>query len=260
MIKSKDVIGMAVLFATLCVLVANAEMIWECPKTFTMSSKIGISDTYNGTDYIKYVEQQYICNLTDKDGDDCYFTYTNIMERNGAVVGFLRQKSHPHDTQIIVLDLRNKRFYKTFEQGDLRVTIFGDCNDINDKNADHQWKLKEDAVSLLIPGTFVPGIAAYCARHVGRDEDLIAAATLWNERHKIFLQQVIHVIQTEGGLTDREKSAIDKLAFVMVEREVGGSGDTASYCRGATEIINSGQLDLDKMEQTRATLGRVMGE
>ena len=47
MIKSKDVIGMAVLFATLCVLVANAEMIWECPKTFTMSSKIGISDTTN---------------------------------------------------------------------------------------------------------------------------------------------------------------------------------------------------------------------
>ena len=183
--------------------------------------------------------------------------------REGLLMDYLLR--HGHATALQDLSVRQRSVLDLgrtchFDQGDLRVTIFGDCNDINDKNADHQWRLKEDAVSLLIPGTFVPGIAAYCARHVGRDEDLIAAATLWNERHKIFLQQVIHVIQTEGGLTDREKSAIDKLAFVMVEREVGGSGDTASYCRGATEIINSGQFDLDKMEQTRATLGRVMGE
>ena len=135
--KSKDVIVMAALLATLCASVANAEIIWECPKTFTMSSEIGISHAYTGTDYIKYVDQEYICDLIDKDGDDCYFTYTNIMERDGAVVGFIRQKNSPQNTQIIVLDLRNKRFYKTFEQADMRVTIFGDCNEINEKGADH---------------------------------------------------------------------------------------------------------------------------
>jgi hypothetical protein len=214
----------------------------------------------NGTDYIKYADQEYICYLIDKDGDDCYSAYTNIMERDGAVVGFMRQKNSPQDTHIIVLDLRNKRFYKTFEQGDMRVTIFGDCNEINEKTADHPWKLKEDAVSLLIPGMLVPGIAAYCTQRVGRYEDLVAAAVLWNERHKIILQRVIHVIETEGGLTEREKSTIDKLAFVMVEREVTESGDSTSYCHDVTEAINSGQLDLDKMEHTKAVLGRVMGE
>ena len=251
------VIGIATLITIICASVVKAVTIWECPKTFTMSSAIGLSDRYNGTDYIKYVDKQYICDLIDKDGEDCYVTYTNIMERDGAVVGFIRQKNRPTDTQVIMLDLQNKRFYKTFEQGDMRVTIFGECSEINDGSPDHQWKLKEDAVSLLIPGMFVPGIAAYCAQLFGEHEELIAAAALWNERHETILRRVIHVIQSEGGLTDHERSVIDKLAFKIVEGEVKGSGDAAAYCRDATEIIQAGQLDLNEMEHTKALLERV---
>ena len=260
MIKFRWSISMALLFAILGPSAANAELIWECPKTFTMSSLIGISDKYNGTDFIKYVEQEYICDLKNQDGEECYIFYRNIIERDGAVVGFVRQKNHPKDTQVIVLDLRNKRFYKTIEQGDMRVTIFGDCNDINDQRTDHQWRLREDAISLLIPGVLVPGIVAYCAREFGEDNGLVAAAALWNERHEMYLQRVIHVLQAEGDLSDREKGAIDQLALVLVKKEVEGSGDSVSYCRDATETINSGQLDLDKNEHTRPALGRVMGE
>lgn len=128
---------------------ASADLVWECPKTFTMSSKIGISESYNGTDYLKYVEGQFICDMIAPDTDECYFRYENVMEGDGAVVGFYRQRTDPRDTQTIVLDLKNQRFYKTFEQGDLKVTIFGDCQQTGQNQLNVKKTRKDDALALL---------------------------------------------------------------------------------------------------------------
>lgn len=204
--------------------ISNADLLWECPKTFTMSSNIGISDHYNGTDYIRYVEGQFICDMKGPGSNECYFKYQNVMEGDGAVIGFHRQKSHPKDTQVIVLDLRNDRFYKTVEQGDLRVTIFGDCQNIGEDRLQVRKTLKDDALALMGAIVLVPGIAAYCNKHVARNEELIEAASRWNEKNASFMKRIIHVIESEGGLSKAEKEIFDKMAFLMVKKRLSKPG------------------------------------
>ncbi len=72
------------------------------------------------------------------------------------------------------------------------------------------------------------------------------------------MKRIIHVIESEGGLSKAEKEIFDKMAFLMVKNEVEQAGDGKAYCSDAVNVINSGQLDLDKMEETKASLARVM--
>ena len=72
------------------------------------------------------------------------------------------------------------------------------------------------------------------------------------------MKRIIHVIESEGGLSKAEKEIFDKMAFLMVKNKVEQAGDRKAYCSDAVNVINSGQLDLDKMEETKAPLARVM--
>lgn len=94
-----------------------------------MSSHIGISEVFNGTDYFRYEPGKYLYDSYPNERR-CFFEYTDLIERDGSVVGFLRQKGQPSDTQVVVLDLLSKSFYKTIRQGDLRLTILGDCEEV----------------------------------------------------------------------------------------------------------------------------------
>lgn len=240
--------------------ILQADVLWECPKTFTMSSKVGVVSKFSGTDYIKYKEGMYICDLQDPQGDECYFRYRNTMEGDGAVVGFHRQKKYPKDTQVIVLDLRNSRFYKTIEQGDLRLTIFGECQNFGENRLTIRHSRKDDAIALMGFGLFVSGVAAYCTKYVGDSPTLVAAAVDWNDRHDVYMKKIIHVIESEGGMTEEQKDTIDKFTSLRIRMEIKRSGDGPRYCNEIAGIVRSGLMDLDKHEKTKSALSRLMSQ
>jgi hypothetical protein len=237
---------------------AASEVLWECPKTFTMSSQIGVLERYNGTDYIRYVEGQFICDMKGPDSDDCFWKYTRLLESSDAVVGFLRQQEHPQDTQIIVLDLLNSKFYMTIMQGELRATVFGECQGIGEGRITVDLTPKDYAITLMGPSVFVPGIAAYCDKNVERNQALIEAATNWNRRNAEFHRVIIQVLEEYGGLSKAEREAVDSMAYAMVRNEVEGATDKAAFCANIVDIVNSGQLDLDQMVDTKGPLSRLM--
>ena len=50
------------------------------------------------------------------------------------------------------------------------------------------------------------------------------------------------------------------MTHALVMSEVEQSGDKAAYCGEAADLINTGQLDLHRMEHIGVPLARVMGE
>jgi hypothetical protein len=55
------------------------------------------------------------------------WNYSIVSERDDLIVGALRQKNHPSDTQVVVIDRKNMTLMKTVVQGSLRFTAFGVC-------------------------------------------------------------------------------------------------------------------------------------
>jgi len=238
-----------------------ADVLWECPKTFTLSSQLGIIDRPNGTDYIRYVPGQFICDMIAPDSDECYFRYRSLIETPDAVVGFLRRSRYPTDTQVIVLDLLNSKFYKTTQQGDLKTSIFGECQNVGENKLQLPPKTpRDDALSLIMTVLFVPGVAAYCNKNVEANSELLDAARQWNERNRKFHLAIVATLEASGGLSAIQKDTLDKAALELVKQKIEEEQDKSSFCSDLVGIANSGQLDLDKMDDTKAPLARLMGQ
>ena len=112
---------LAVLIA-LCSYPSFAETI-SCTKDFTMSSTVGIKKENNGSDHYLYVPGS----LQEVFDGRTLWNYSIVSENDDLIVGALRQKKYPSDTQVVVLDRRNKTLMKTVVQGTLRLTMFGPC-------------------------------------------------------------------------------------------------------------------------------------
>lgn len=96
-----------------------------CLKDFLMSSSVGIKNGYNGKDEYLYESGTTLVEISN---GRPVWRYVAISENNGLITAALRQKSHPTDTQVVVIDRANLTFYKTVVQGDLRFTSFGTCS------------------------------------------------------------------------------------------------------------------------------------
>lgn len=94
-----------------------------CTKDFTMSSIVGIKKGNNGDDRYHY-EPGTLREVFD---GRTLWDYSIVSEHDDLIVGALRQKKYPSDTQVVVIDRKNKTLAKTVVQGDLRLTTFGTC-------------------------------------------------------------------------------------------------------------------------------------
>ncbi|NJM30774.1 MAG: hypothetical protein HC855_12355 [Rhizobiales bacterium] len=65
-------------------------------------------------------------------------------------------------------------------------------------------------------------------------------------------------LEASGGLSAIEKDSLDKAGFELVKQTIEKKQDKSSFCSDFVGIANSGQLDLDRMDDTKTPLARLM--
>jgi hypothetical protein len=137
------------------------------------------------------------------------------------------------------------------------TTILVDCSAI--RYAQTQQDMRYDAMMLLAAASFIPGARGYCATYVAPDPDFITAVSGWQERNEEFMTTVADVIAKTGGLSTTERDSLDRFAREIIKNKIEAESNKAAYCSHIKNAINSGHLDLDRQEDTRAALARIMG-
>jgi hypothetical protein len=137
------------------------------------------------------------------------------------------------------------------------TTVLIDCSTIH--HAQTQQDMRYDAMMLLAAASFIPGARGYCATYVGPDPDFITAVSGWHERNEEFMTTVAGVIAKTGGLSATERDSLDRSAREVIKNKIEAESNKTAYCFHMRSAINSGQLDLDRQEDTRAALARIIG-
>jgi hypothetical protein len=94
-----------------------------CTNDFTLSSAVGVRKGNSGDDHYQY-EAGMLHEVYD---GRTLWSYSIVSEKDGLIVGALRQQEHASDCQVVLIDRRNKTLMKTVVQGNLRFTTFGPC-------------------------------------------------------------------------------------------------------------------------------------
>jgi hypothetical protein len=123
---------------------------------------------------------------------------------------------------------------------------------------DDKESLRNDALLLMGACVMPAGIAAYCNKYVEQNDRLIAAAVAWNKRNDAAMKRTLRVFNWAGGMSDADRQALDRAAFEAVKESVESEPDRAGYCRNVAEILETGQMDLDKSEGTAPAFRRIM--
>jgi hypothetical protein len=124
--------------------------------------------------------------------------------------------------------------------------------------ADDTASIRDDVFFLMGASVQPPGTAAYCNKYVEPNERLIDAAAAWNKRNDAAMRRIIQVLQSTGGMSDADKQALNRFATKLVKQSVESAPDPVQYCQGFADLLDRGEMDLDKRADTAPALARIM--
>lgn len=117
--------------------------------------------------------------------------------------------------------------------------------------------LANDALTILRLDGYIAGIMDVCGKSSPDAGSIILSARLWSERNQPGFDLVKSAMDKDGGISDREKRLIAKLAAAMARSEMSRHADRGAFCRRIENDMNGGTLDLDQNKDTRPALMRI---
>lgn len=117
--------------------------------------------------------------------------------------------------------------------------------------------LANDALTILRLDGYIASIAGICGKSASNAASFSLSAGKWGERNQPDLDLVKDALNKAGGISDREKRLIAKLAMAFARNEITRYADKNAHCRKIEEDINNGAFDVAKNKDTGPALRRI---
>lgn len=117
--------------------------------------------------------------------------------------------------------------------------------------------IRGDAIEVLGAAALVPATAAYCETTAGGTPEMRLALTEWNRRNRADQEKTAAILRATGDMTRREKDALRAATLRMARDAVEDEADKPLYCRSFATMARNGGLDLSRIPDLSAPLGRV---
>ena len=118
--------------------------------------------------------------------------------------------------------------------------------------------LMADAMRLLGARTYVASATAWCSLNVADDPALSASAEAWATRNRAINDRAVQVIEAVGTLSPEQRAAMNRAGDQMIRKDIQSRPDPRAFCRTLPGKLDSGIIDVEKRDDLRAPLQRVM--
>jgi hypothetical protein len=137
----------------------------------------------------------------------------------------------------------------------LALVIAAPAAAIADESSD---ALLADAMRLLGARTYVASASNWCSLNIADDPDLTASVEAWTARNRPVNERAVQVIEAVGGLSPEQRAAMNRAGDQMIRKDIQSRPDPRAFCRALPEKLDSGIIDVEKRDDLRAPLQRVL--
>lgn len=118
---------------------------------------------------------------------------------------------------------------------------------------------REAAMRVMGSSIFVVGTTAYCAKNYGLPKAELEYVAAWNTKHDAILRKAVAVVENTGGMSNEERSLLDKTALRLIKEYFAGENAKA-LCAQLIEGVKSGAADLSQMPGSKEALPVLMAQ
>jgi len=86
----------------------------------------------------------------------------------------------------------------------------------------------------------------------------VASAEAWTVRNRAINDRAVQVIEAVGTVSPEQRAAMNRAGDQMIRKDIQGRPDPRAFCRTLPGKLDSGIIDVEKRDDLRGPLQRVM--